>query len=276
MSSTEPRKHRIYIVGGKGKNIPPWIDAAFEWEQFAQDNAKTRTLEPDKTPDAVVVLKSWVGHEHFYGARALAERLGVPMILSPGGWSSSLKAAADLGVNWFIADINASRSSDDLEESQIEELDEFIDNAWREAYEREYEAREALEKRYGKDRKRFERAQRDLTRLTKRDEAAQRVIGEIRAAAAAQRLALDEIQARNARVAEALVHHMGSLVDLFGATELSYDSLVRATSHLSDARGNAAERLAILRASLIVAEDGPPKGITADEPTVASNAGVDS
>lgn len=285
--SEKKKKRRIYIVGGKAKNVPPWLDAAFEWEQFDQENAKTRTLEPTKDPDAVVCLKSWVGHEHWYGARDLAERLKIPLINSPGGWSSSLKAAADLGVEWFIQDIERARADGDLSEEQSDELEEFIDNAWREAYEREYEARAALEKRYGQDRKKFEHAQRELKRFSDRDEAAQRVISEIRKAAAAQRASLEEaraeserraaeIQARSERVAAALSGHMLSLLELFEAADLTHEELRSSANKLNEVRGLAKEKLATLQASLEVAEGGIPERMKLKEPVSASNPESDS
>lgn len=197
-------KKKIYIVGGKGKNVPPWISAAFNYEQFDQDHAKTRTLEPSNSPDAVVVLSSWVGHEHFYGARDLSERLGIPMILSPGGWSASLKSAADQGVEWFIKDIDRAKTSGDLSDSQVADVEDFIDNAWREAYNREWSAREGIERRYNKDRGKFEHAQRELARLREKEEAAQRVIAEVRAAAAAQRKATESAQAASERRTKAI------------------------------------------------------------------------
>lgn len=254
--ANDSKKKRIYIVGGKGKNVPPWVDAAFDWEQFEQDKSKTRTLEPDETPDAVVVLSSWVGHEHFYGARDLAERLDIPMILSPGGWSASLKAAAELGVEWFITEIDRSRGSDALDEAQVEELDEFIDNAWREAYNREWTAREALERRYSKDRKLLEQARKDLADLKRRDQAAQRVIREIRSAAAAQRNALEEVERRSERVARALLGHIGSLQELLVAAEESHSAVLSSSTKLGSARRLARAKLDALQAALNIAEDG--------------------
>ena len=268
--SDNPRKRRLYIVGGKGKNIPAWLSEAFDYEQFDQDNAKTRTLEPTEAPDAVVCLKSWVGHEHWYGARDLAERLGVPFINSAGGWSGSIKAADDLGVEWFIQGIERAKSSDDVEVA--EKAEEFVDNAWRGAYEREYEARQALEKRYGRDRRKFEAAQAELEKLKEQGAAAQRVIVEIRAAAAAQRTALEkinaaseqrahEIQERSERVAKALSEHMASLMALFEASDISHEALLAATNKLNTARALADEKLAILKASLAVAEGGVPSDL---------------
>jgi len=252
----EHQKRRIYIVGGKGKNVPRWLSAAFDHEQFAQDNTKTRTLEPEKTPDAVVVLSSWVGHEHFYGARDLAERLDIPMILSPGGWSASLKGAADLGVEWFIQDIERARTTGNLPEQEQEAVEEFIDNAWREAYQREWAAREALERRYSKDRTKFEQAQSELTRLKAKGAAAMRVIAEVRTAADRQREASAEIQARSERISEALAMHINSLKEQ--------------------------ARVESLRAAMTIAEDGLATIRQVDmtepssDPVSTSNAGANS
>lgn len=261
---SNPQKRRIYIVGGKGRNIPKWLSAAFDYEQFEQDESKTRTLEPSSPPDAVICLKSWCGHEHWYGARDLAERLDVPLINAAGGWSSALKAAGDVGAEWFIQDIERAKRSDSISEETSTEIEDFVDNAWREAYEREYAARLHLERRYRRDRL-------ELERLRQEGEAAKRVIAEVRAAAARQRRALNEVQARNERVSEALATHMDSLMALFEATDHSHEALVSATNRVASARANAKERLALLRASMEVAEGGP-----VESPVTTSNAGSDS
>jgi hypothetical protein len=246
------KKHRLYIVGGKSKNIPDWLSEAFDYEQFDQENSKTRTLEPEHTPDAVVCLKSWVGHEHWYGARDLAARLGVPFINTAGGWSGSLKAAADLGVEWFIQDIERAKS----ESPHEEEIVEFIDNAWREAYEREYKARSSLEKHFGKERRKYDEAKAQLEHMRVKEAAAQRVIVEIRAAAARQREAMTEVEARSARVAEALVEHMRTLQTLIDVTDEGHQSLLRASARIGDASRGAQSRLDALRSAMAIAEDG--------------------
>jgi len=276
VTDSKPRKHRLFIVGGKGRNVPPWLSAAFDYEQFEQDHAKTRTLEPSVRPDAVVVLSSWVGHEHFYGARDLAGRLSIPMILSPGGWSTSLKAAADLGIEWFIKDIERARTSGGLPTPTVEALDEFVDNAWREAYNREWAAREALTQRYAKERKRSERLEAELTKLKVTEAAAQRVIAEIRAAAALQRAEMErhneEVQHRSARVADALAEHMNTMKELFESVDETHAMLVKTTSHVHGVRNDAQRKMDFLRAALKVAEEGTPSRIVATEsPISASN-----
>ena len=235
MSNTKLPKHRIFIVGGKGKNIPAWISAAFKWEQFHQDNSKTRDLEPSNRPDAIIVLSSWVGHEHFYGARNLSEKLNIPLIISPGGWSTSLKAASSLGVEWFIQDIERAKYSNDLTTELVDELENFIDNAWREAYTRELVAKEAIVRRYSKDRKKFEKSQQMLKELTKKDEAGQRVISEIRVAASNQRRSLEkervkanqiviDVQQKNDLIIEALLRHIDSIQELSKAANVIIDA----------------------------------------------------
>lgn len=285
MADTKPTKRRIYIVGGKGKNVPPWLSAAFDYEQFEQDHTRGRTTDPSKTPDAVVVLSSWVGHKHFYDARSLAEKLGIPMILSPGGWSASLKSAADLGVEWFINDIASAKSTGTLDEPEAAELDEFIDNAWREAYNREWAAREALERHFGKERAKFEQAQEALFQLKRRDAAAQRVIPEIRAAAAKQRKELEahaqEIQERSARVARALTVHLSSLDELFDVADEAQKSIIGSSAKLRAARKMTKQKVDILNAALTMAEEGTesdyaereiePCDITTGDPVVSSN-----
>jgi len=281
--SDSPLKRRLFIVGGKGKNVPRWLSEAFDYEQFDQENAKTRTLEPSVPPDAIVCLKSWVGHEHWYGARDLSQRLSVPLINAPGGWSTSLKAAADLGVEWYVQAVERARRSDDLTEDEAEEAEEFIDNAWREAYEREYEARQALEKRLRKDRTKFEQVQLELERLKKRETAsaaaAKRVLAEVRAAAAKQRAASAEIQERSERVSEALIQHISSLKELFDSAEAGHAAVLKASSRLGDTRRIAQAKTDALRAAMTIAEDGLAmiRQISPSPDHVsASNAGTDS
>ena len=281
--SDSPLKRRLFIVGGKGKNVPRWLSEAFDYEQFDQENAKTRTLEPSAPPDAIVCLKSWVGHEHWYGARDLSQRLSVPLINAPGGWSTSLKAAADLGVEWYVQAVERARRSDDLTEDEAEEAEEFIDNAWREAYEREYEARQALEKRLRKDRTKFEQVQLELERLKKRETAsaaaAKRVLAEVRAAAAKQRAASAEIQERSERVSEALIQHISSLKELFDSAEAGHAAVLKASSRLGDTRRIAQAKTDALRAAMTIAEDGLAmiRQISPSPDHVsASNAGTDS
>lgn len=288
------QKRQLYIVGGKGKNVPGWLSAAFDYEQFDQDHAKTRTLEPTKTPDAVVVLSSWIGHEHFYGARDLAERLKIPMILSPGGWSSSLKAAADLGVEWYIQDVERARSSGDLAEPEVETVEVFIDNAWREAYNREWTAREALERRYGKERANYEHAHNELyrmregekARLKKMDDVARRVVNEIRTAAARQREKLElhnkEIQKRSERVARALAVHLSSLEELFDVADEAHSSIIGTSAKLRTARKITKQKIDILNAALQIAEaetthepEFESKEIESEAPVASSNLNSD-
>ena len=294
MAESKPAKHRIYIVGGKGKNVPPWIAAAFDYEQFDQDHTRGRTTDPEKSPDAVVVLSSWVGHKHFYDARDLAEKLDIPMLLSPGGWSASLKAAADLGVEWFINDIEATKNHIDATEVQVSDIEEFIDNAWREAYNREWTAREALERRYGKERANYEHAHNELyrmregekARLKKMDDVARRVVNEIRTAAARQREKLElhnkEIQKRSERVARALAVHLSSLEELFDVADEAHSSIIGTSAKLRTARKITKQKIDILNAALQIAEaetthepEFESKEIESEAPVASSNLNSD-
>lgn len=215
--SDAPKRRRIYVVGGKGKNVPPWVTAAFDVEQFDQEHTRGREPNAANRPDAIVVLSSWVGHKHFYDGRDLAERLKIPLILSPGGWSASLKSAADLGAEWFIKDIENAKKSDSLDEKEVTDLSEFIDNAWREAYTREWAAKTALVKRHESVRLELELAKEALGVATSRQAAADRVIQEIRAAAAQQREALDIAQAETGRLAESIRSKSERLSNALGA-----------------------------------------------------------
>jgi DNA-binding transcriptional MerR regulator len=287
--SGEKTRHRIYIVGGKGKNIPPWISAAFDIEQFEQDHTRGRTPDPTKSPDAVVVLSSWVGHKHYYDAEKLAEKLSIPLILSPGGWSSSLKSAADLGAEWFINDIETAKVASEKDEKGSAE--EFIDNAWREAYTREWNARNALEKHYRKLRIQLEEAQEALRQLKTKEAAAQRVIVEIRAAAAAQRRALEESQAetkaqigeireRSERVSTALAEFIASTNEMFTVADSANEAALQAATQLGNARNITRHKLNILNIAMTGAEDGhhdvTPEDEETAEPVSASNAELEA
>lgn len=262
----EPKKRRIYVVGGKGKNIPPWVTAAFDVEQFDQEHTRGREPSADQRPDAIVVLTSWVGHKHFYDGRELAAKLSIPLILSPGGWSASLKSAADLGAEWFIKDIESAKKSDSLSEKEVSDLSDFIDNAWREAYSREWAARSALEKRHEILRKQLEDAKSQLASAATSRESADRVLREIRAAAAQQREALEIAQAETGRMAE-VIRAKSDRLSAALATQLDYlaavndqlssaaNSLQTSAHHLSGLNDLFNQGMKELRAAIAAASD---------------------
>lgn len=242
-----PKKRRIYVVGGKGKNVPPWVTAAFDVEQFDQEHTRGREPSANNNPDAIVVLSSWVGHKHFYDGRDLADRLKIPLILSPGGWSASLKSAAELGAEWFIKDIENAKRSDSLSEKEVSDLTDYIDNAWREAYSREFTARSALEKRHELLRRELEAAKEALAEAATRQETADRVIREVRAAAAQQREALDQAQAETGRMAEATRIKSERLSSAVAAQLESIEALVAQSALINAELHSHAQRITDIR-----------------------------
>jgi hypothetical protein len=276
----ESVKHKLFIVGGKDRNVPPWIRAAFEVEQFDQDaGSRGRVPEPDAKPDLIVVMKSWIGHKHYYDARELAERLGVPFIEAAGGWSSALQAAAAAEIDWFLKAIEATKDNEEVKASG-EIVEEAVDNAWRQAYEAEWTKHTALEKRYAKDRKKFEEAQDRLRTVITREAAAQRVIAEVREAARVQRGLLDkatsearkladETRQRSERISSALANHLLGIETLIDRVSTHESVLIQAAEMIKETKDALVHNLRELTSALEQGEK-EPQGIPAPSVTVAA------
>jgi len=271
----DAKKHKLFVVGGKDRNVPSWIKAAFEVEQFDQDEgSRGRVPEPKATPDVIVVMKSWIGHKHYYDARDLAERLSVPLIEAAGGWSAAVQGAAEQELDWFLSAIEKTKDSEEVKAEKVDVV-EVIDSAWRQAYDREWAARTALERRYGKDRHRFEDAQAKLRTITNREAAAERVIAEVREAARLQREHLDKSKAevgrlvedakeRSERISGALGAHILGLNTLLARAEAGEDALAKAARFLAALRTDVQQSLAELNIALEKAE-GLPQIIAAPD-----------
>jgi hypothetical protein len=283
----ETNKRKLFIVGGKDRNVPSWIRAAFDFEQFDQDEgSRGRVPEPSIRPDAVIVMKSWIGHKHYYDARALAERLGVPMIEAAGGWAAALQAAAEQDLDWFLKAIEQTKDNEDVKASG-ENVEEVVESAWRGAYDREWAAKIALERRYSKDRQRFEAAQEKLSAVAGREAAAQRVITEVREAAKIQREALeksseevrklsDETRQRSERISTALAAHLLGIESLIDRTSTAEQVLLQAAKIMSEARTALLRDLGQLNKSLERVEAGPQvievESVTAPAATIAEKS----
>lgn len=264
----DAKKHKLFVVGGKDRNVPPWVKAAFEIEQFDQDEgSRGRVPEPKTRPEAVVVLKSWIGHKHYFDARDLAERLSVPFIEAAGGWSSAVQEAAEQGLDWFLSAIEQTKDSEEVKAAKVD-VSEVLDNAWRQAYESEWAAKAALERRYGKDLKKFEEAQDKLRTITAREAAAERVIAEVREAARLQRENLERSKAevghlvedakrRSERMSTALASHMLGLQSLIERVMAGEKALLQGARLLTDVREGLHRNLAELNATLEKAEESP-------------------
>lgn len=282
----EVKKHKLFIVGGKDRNVPPWIKAAFDVEQFDQDaGSRGRVPEPSQTPDAVIVMKSWIGHKHYYDARELAARLGVPMVEAAGGWSAAVQAAAEADLDWFLKAIEKSKDSDEVKAS-AEPVEEVIDNAWRQAYEAEWTKRTALEKRYAKDRKKFEETQAKLGTVAGREAAAQRVIDEVRAAANAHRERLDKATEEVRKVAEenqrradkitlALANHLLNIENLISRASNAEEVLVQGAKVLGDVKHALVRNLKELNEALAKV-DTPTQSIPAPNVAFATTSASNS
>lgn len=263
MAETPAKKRRIYIVGGKGKNVPPWITAAFDVAQFDQEHTRGREPSASNRPDAIVVLTSWVGHKHFFDGRDLADKLKIPLILSPGGWSAAIKSAADLGAEWFIKDIEAAKHSAEITPEQAADLTDYIDNAWREAYNREWSARTALEKRHESVRKELDEKKLMLSAASTRQEAADRVIREIRAAA-------KESRDRSGRLSAALSSQIEALEALHSHSSERSIALHQMAQEFGDLSFKLFAGLTDLKSSLLDTADDQVESdhvVTTSEPS---------
>ena len=257
----DAKKHKLFVVGGKDRNVPSWIKAAFEVEQFDQDEgSRGRVPEPKATPDVIVVMKSWIGHKHYYDARDLAERLSVPLIEAAGGWSAAVQGAAEQELDWFLSAIEKTKDSEEVKAEKVDVV-EVIDSAWRQAYDREWAARTALERRYGKDRQKFDDAQIKLRAITNREAAAERVITEVREAARLQRENLERSKAevgslveatkqRSERISAALTSHILGLNMLLGRAAAGEDALDKAARFLAALRIDVHQTLAEINIAL--------------------------
>lgn len=239
-------KRRIMVVGGVDKNIPNWIRSAFELEHFTSERGVSEALSSSTPFDAVIVLNAWVSHRHYYDARSFAESRNIPCLTSPGGWSKAVRLAAEIGLDWFIASIEQAKDRT-LNEDDKEEIEHVIDNAWREAYEREWAKNQVLERRLAKDRKACDKARTSKIKAKRREEAADRVIAEVREAAKRQRKHLDEataevrrtaekVAAENAVLSDCLSEHFDELRSLLDRLGRGEQALVEAARMMEKSR----------------------------------------
>lgn len=248
-------KRRILVVGGMAKkNVPDWVLESFNIEHFESTSGKSWKPNSGRDPDAVVVLNAWVSHKHFFDAREIAEKLSVPFIVSPGGWSAAIQKASDQGIDWF-ADSIQETTSDESGESDV------VNNAWQEAYSKEWEARKALERRYSRDKKLFDSAKKSLKQAEEKGAAADRVITEVREAAKEQRARLaaateefnrrsEEIRQRNNRLSECLSSHFDVMKRLLDRIAVGEEALSHAVTIMKETRGLLESNMAELSQKL--------------------------
>jgi len=173
-------ERRLLVLGGMSKHIPVWISSAFIIEHYQTEIHFKREIAPNKKPDAVICLKSFISHKQSADARTYAIDNGLPYLVADGGWSSVVQKAAEQGLSWFTDALTSNLKN--LSESDSKEVDNIIERAWESAYKRQYDINIALEKRYKKDRLKFEAIQDKLNKSERRTEAAGRVIDEVKEA----------------------------------------------------------------------------------------------
>jgi len=174
-------KKNVFVIGGRGNNIPKWAWAAFEIEHVDREES-TGKFAPKAQPDAIVVNVDFVSHQYSSQAHEWGSSLKIPVLHARSGWSSAVEEAAKLGIDWFVRSVQAAGKSM-IEESQAVET--MAESAWESAVAYERARADAAIKRLRKEATRREQLEHTLKRL--RDGAEQRIVGEIRLRAAQMR-----------------------------------------------------------------------------------------
>jgi len=275
-------KHRLFVIGGvANRNVPVWLQAVFDIEIFQGDQDEKQKPKPEKTPDAIIVLSSWISHKHFHDARALADELDVPFVLSPGGWSAAINSAITSGIDWFVRDIEAAKDEIPAE-NPAEANASTVDNAWHEAYSREWAKNQALERRLRKAEEKLDKLATRQATAQRREDAAERVIAEIREAARLQRERLEkaqaevertagEMQERQARLSGCFAEHLTSMKTLIEKIENGESVLLQAARAMTDMRAALEWKATALVESLKVAEQEATQPIN---PPSLTNGGL--
>lgn len=278
----ERTKHRLFVVGGRGnRNVPDWLKKVFDLEIFEGEEDEKQTPKPEKKPDAIIVLSSWISHKHFHDARTLADELDIPFVLSPGGWSAAIKSTISHGIDWFVRDIEAAKAEIPAENSPAA-VESLVDSAWHEAYNHEWTKNQALARRLRKAEEKLESLAAKTTRAQRREDAADRVVAEVREAARIQRERLDkatadvektakEIEARQTRITTCFADHFTSMKALIERVSTGEEVLLQAANMMAETRATLEQRFAQLMATLSVAERGPTQTI---EPPSLTNGGL--
>jgi hypothetical protein len=258
---SERTKRRLFVVGGRqGRNVPVWLQKVFDIEIFEGEEDEKQKPKPEKKPDAIIVLSSWISHKHFHDARTLADELDVPFVLSPGGWSAAINSAITHGIDWFVRDIEAAKAEIPAE-NPTAAVESLVDSAWHEAYNREWAKNQALERRLRKTEEKLERITARQASAQRREDAAERVIAEVREAARLQRERLEkataetektarEMKERQARLAALLADHFTTMKALLQRVSNGEEILLQAANMMSETHAALDQRTAILMESL--------------------------
>lgn len=199
-------KRKILVVGGISKNIPKWINDAFEVDHYESETHFKRQFV--SKADVIVILQGFVSHKQSSDAKKYAKENDIPLIVADKGWASALAQAADRGMLWLIDDIGKEVKDAPLEDK----LDVMLNDAWRLAYKREYEKSRALERRLRKDRERLEESLAKLNASESRENTAARVITEVREAARKHREDSEQTRSEIRRVANELREKIDKLL----------------------------------------------------------------
>jgi hypothetical protein len=203
-------KKNILIVGGvTSKHNPPWLNT-FNVEFYPQEEHFKRIVAPKNKPHLIICLKSWISHKQCRDFRNYADENSIEFIISDGGLSMAIQRAAEKGLTWFVRDID--KAIKNMPEDQVKNIDETIERAWHQAYNRERDKALALEKRLKKDRSRLEDALAKLEASERRESAATRVIAEVREATKVHQQTSEQTRAEIRRVASELREKIDKLL----------------------------------------------------------------
>lgn len=165
---------RVLVVGGAWHNIPTWARDAFEIEHVDQEQG-TGNLKPKNEADCIVLQINWISHNMSGQAHDIGRKWGVPVLKARDGWSSAVAHAARNKVDWFVDAVQlAGRRRLKTEPEVAAEIEETVDNAWRDTAQHERDRAEAAQKRLQKVQVKLDKVSSAYERV--RSGAEQRVI----------------------------------------------------------------------------------------------------
>lgn len=183
---------RVLVVGGRQNNIPSWARDTFDIEHVDQECGDKPFTVKHKA-DCIVVQVNWASHVMSGLAHELGRQWEVPVLKARDGWSSAVAHAARNKVDWFVDAVQlAGRRQKKDDPEKAVEVEEIVDNAWKNHAIQEREKAEAAEKRLAKVQAKFEKVSEAYERL--RSGAEQRVIQAINRRAKELRASMSERQ----------------------------------------------------------------------------------
>jgi hypothetical protein len=164
----------VLVVGGSWRNIPSWARDAFDIEHIDQEHGDGPFRVKQKA-DCIVVQVNWTSHAMSGQAHDLGRDWDVPVLKARDGWSSAVAHAARNKVDWFVDAVQlAGRRRKKTEPEKAAEIEEVVDNAWKEHALNEREKAEAAERRLQKIQTKLDKVTAAYERL--RSGAEQRVL----------------------------------------------------------------------------------------------------